>query len=621
MEEGETYYPNVPEDRSFEEQKFLLDPRSKGMKKWDGFIAFLLFYTALVTPFEISFLTTDKDNIHLDHVLGLFVFNCIVAVSFFLDILVKFNLVYFDPDIGSGLWVTDRSKIAKRYLTGFFLIDLVSIIPFGAFGLVMDSDAAGHLVILKQVRLLRLLKLARIAKSGKIFQRIQERIDISNNLMTLYKFVLGTLMIAHWLGCFWHLVSRIEADYMEGTWVENYFGDFEDIHGPPDEADRYIASLYWAIVTLTTIGYGDVVPTSTAERLFVIFSMLIGTSIFAYVVGSVCTIVANMDKKSSAYHEMMDNLGAFMREQHLSDSLRARLKAYFRFKKDSPSDDAKPLLELMSPALRADVAWEQCGSWVNDIPFFVGVPRDFVIEVALILQSCTYPQNEEIIKVGALCDKMFIVQRGVVGGLGRVFTSGKVFGIEILCGNLESDYTARAMTYCDLYSIDKSDLLEIVQKFPAVLKNLRIAATRLTCKKYLTSFGSSWKRLLKGHPFRRLSEEQQEELDEGQKLKYDREKQIADVAGKAVSATMGLECKVPVLSQLAAHGASHRMLSPRKSIFSMGTPGGSEEPGSPSGQSLGPLLAKLDVLTAIVQDNANKITLLEGKIAAQQASA
>ena len=43
MEEGETYYPNVPEDRSFEEQKFLLDPRSKGMKKWDGFIAFLLF--------------------------------------------------------------------------------------------------------------------------------------------------------------------------------------------------------------------------------------------------------------------------------------------------------------------------------------------------------------------------------------------------------------------------------------------------------------------------------------------------------------------------------------------------------------------------------------------------
>ena len=88
MEEGETYYPNVPEDRSFEEQKFLLDPRSKGMKKWDGFIAFLLFYTALVTPFEISFLTTDKDNIHLDHVLGLFIFNCIVDVSFLLDILV-----------------------------------------------------------------------------------------------------------------------------------------------------------------------------------------------------------------------------------------------------------------------------------------------------------------------------------------------------------------------------------------------------------------------------------------------------------------------------------------------------------------------------------------------------
>jgi hypothetical protein len=47
---------------------------------------------------------------------------------------------------------------------------------------------------------------------------------------------------------------------------------------------------------MSTIGYGDVVPTSTAERFFIIFAMLIGTSVFAYVVGSVCTIVASMGR-------------------------------------------------------------------------------------------------------------------------------------------------------------------------------------------------------------------------------------------------------------------------------------------------------------------------------------
>ena len=43
---------------------------------------------------------------------------------------------------------------------------------------------------------------------------------------------------------------------------------------------RYIAGLYWAITTMTTVGYGDILPRSDAERVYATASMLLGATVF-----------------------------------------------------------------------------------------------------------------------------------------------------------------------------------------------------------------------------------------------------------------------------------------------------------------------------------------------------
>ena len=69
-----------------------------------------------------------------------------------------------------------------------------------------------------------------------------------------------------------------------------------------DEAnvgECYVAAMYWSIMTITTIGYGDVPAQSTPERAVVCVCMLLGAGMFAYVVGSVCGIIAGMGKEKS----------------------------------------------------------------------------------------------------------------------------------------------------------------------------------------------------------------------------------------------------------------------------------------------------------------------------------
>lgn len=407
------------------------------------------------------------------------------------------------------VYVSDRRKIFIRYVRGFFFVDLISIIPFH------ELQAGGGLKALKLLRLLRLFKLLRILRSGRILKRLEDSISVDYNVLTLCKFIIGTLTIAHWLACMWQLLARVVGK--KDDWVINYFSNFIDgdlfatCHAATDFNNElraclnispwatYIASLYWALVTMSTIGYGDVVPTSTEERVFIIFAMLVGTSVFAYVVGSVCTIVASMDKKESEHHELMDTLNAMTRELNLNDDLKLRLRDYFRYKHNGTNmEDWHTMLQLMSPKLRGEVAMKQCGTWINNVPFFRGAPRQFIVAIALKLSSETYPQTEEIVTAGEISTKMYIVERGVVGGKGRVFTSGKVFGEEVLGGGSQASFTARAMTYCDVFALLGPDLDDISSAFPVMQRRLRVAGCRGMIRDSLMAFQKTWAQISSG---------------------------------------------------------------------------------------------------------------------------
>ena len=193
----------------------LIDPRSKFMSWWDFFTLFALFFTLIITPFEVALLPTKPDF--------LFFFNWFINLIFIADMVVNFVLPYKESAKKGGGTVKSHKKIAHRYLTSWFPIDLVSILPFDSIEVFAEmtsgsspfGDSGGTLKIIKMIRLLRLLKLARILRASRIFSRWENELGMSYQKMELIKWSILIFCVMHLLACAWALLAQLQGSLRE----------------------------------------------------------------------------------------------------------------------------------------------------------------------------------------------------------------------------------------------------------------------------------------------------------------------------------------------------------------------------------------------------------------------
>jgi voltage-gated potassium channel len=140
------------------------------------------------------------------------------------------------------------------------IFDLCAILPFYLPFAFIDLRV---LRIWRLVRLLRVIKLTRYNKSFdlivKVFKREKDKL-----LMTF--FIVGIMLL---------LASSVM--YVVGNVVQ------------PDEFPNILATLWWAVVTLTTVGYGDVYPVTVLGKLLSGIISILGIILIALPSGIICS--------------------------------------------------------------------------------------------------------------------------------------------------------------------------------------------------------------------------------------------------------------------------------------------------------------------------------------------
>lgn len=118
-----------------------------------------LIITCMHSPYDLAFQNDSLANL---------IFSNIIDILFLLDIIVIFHTAYFTEYM---VLVHDRKLIAKRYLTGWFAIDVISILPFE---LIMESFDNSYNNILRLARMGKLYRLLKLTKLVRIFKLVKD---------------------------------------------------------------------------------------------------------------------------------------------------------------------------------------------------------------------------------------------------------------------------------------------------------------------------------------------------------------------------------------------------------------------------------------------------------------
>lgn len=162
-------------------------------------------------------------------------------------------VVLFSAEYLARIYVADKKW---RYIFSFYgIVDFLSVAPYYiALGLDLRS-----LRIFRLVRLIRLLKLMRYTAALK---RFSKALALAKEELIIF-------------GIFTALLLYLAA-------VGIYF--FEN-PSQPDAFKSVAHSLWWAVSTLTTVGYGDIYPITTGGKVFTFFILMIGLGVVAVPAG------------------------------------------------------------------------------------------------------------------------------------------------------------------------------------------------------------------------------------------------------------------------------------------------------------------------------------------------
>lgn len=444
----------------------VLDPRSNGKLTWDSLIMLFVLYSAILVPIQVGFPELQFGHMWV-------ALNTISDVLFWLDVAQSFFVGFYESE--EEPMVTNRTRIAKRYVASWFVPDVVGILPIESFAGPSNSRSVSSLKLTRIIRLFRVTKLARLIKLRQFAMKVEETLDLDAVMTRMTRLIGQVFLVTHILTCLWHLVGYSGDDDTgdeSETWIEQ--AGLEDA----SSGIRYLYSFYWVIATLAGVGFGDMHATNTNERIFSIVTEIVGACGFGYLIGNITKILGNWNREKSTRAEKLSMVQAFVQKKAIPKNLKAQLLRYFRhyIAKTSAFDERELLCEF-SLSLRGEILHETYKNSFFLIPAFMRLSPQFVMDMAMFIKPLIAVKGDVLAKENAVGTEMFILNSGIVEVrrtspvvewivVLEILTENGIFGESSLLNYTlhQNTYTARA--YCDLYTLPKEDFDRLIEEFP-----------------------------------------------------------------------------------------------------------------------------------------------------------
>ncbi|XP_051879048.1 potassium voltage-gated channel subfamily H member 8 [Pristis pectinata] len=491
--------PALPEYKvaAIQKSRFILLHYGTFKAGWDWLILLATFYVAVTVPYNVCF-SVSRDDHSAASRNPPSVSDIFVEILFMLDIMLNFRTTYVSK---SGQVVYDPRSICVHYATTWFFVDLIAALPFDLL-YAFNINVYFGVHLLKTVRLLRLLRL---------LQKLDRYSQYSAVVLTLLMSMFA--LIAHWMACIWYFIGQKEIEVNDlSTWEIGWLHELAkrlgtpyvsvsslsastttnstiqatsintssggnssslELLGGPSIRSSYITSLYFALSSLTSVGFGNVSANTDAEKIFSICTMLIGALMHAVVFGNVTAIIQRMYSRRSLYHTRTKDLKDFIRVHRLPKQLKQRMLECFQTTWSVNSGiDANELLKDFPDELRADIAMH-LNKEILQLPIFESASRGCLRSLSLSIKTSFCAPGEYLIRQGDALQAIYFVCSGSMEVLKdntvlAILGKGDLIGSDFLAKDqvIKTNANVKALTYCDLQYIILKGLREVLELYP-----------------------------------------------------------------------------------------------------------------------------------------------------------
>ena len=456
------------------------DPLSRFATFWGTVSAFTdCTYTAFLVPLSVAFNETyGALNFYS---LADYVGSCIYV----LDIIFEFHIGFLVRWDASTLNITDGPLVAWNYVRhGTFVIDFIASLPLIAqiavsvVGPAAFSEAALRAILLmKLLRLLRVIKIVtqmnRLDQGGILRQFVAARV----NAVTMFAFntFYSLMVMINLIACLWWWVAVTEG--LDSSWVSLVEINKPDIDlATASNGSRWLVCAYYGLITMATIGYGDIVPVTVGEIGLVLIFVFSGVAYFGFVIS---TLSAVMESRSSDTEDAGDlhrlqTMETWLRKYSVSKGLSADIRRHvYTFSSGTPTSTDVAFYRSLPMWLKVKIAVEH---QTNGVIALVGgkenwdkLSKEMQTTVSKIVAFASepqgYPSATRLHRVGERVSDVYLLEEGEIGlyvpGITRavVISAPAVMGVGALfaqwaetCATWAS--TAKTATSVYMWKVD-----------------------------------------------------------------------------------------------------------------------------------------------------------------------
>lgn len=450
----------------------ILDPQGSFLQKWNKIFVITSVMAVSVDPlfFYIPAIVDSDKCLKLDG--NLEIIACVLRTFFdlfyILRIIFQFQTGFIAPSsrvFGRGELVNDPRAIKKRYLSSYFIIDVLSIVPLPQVVVLFiipklkksvpfaGKDLLTYMVLVQYVP--RVLRIYPLFKEVTRTSGILTETAWAGAAFNLFLYMLAS----HSAGAFWYLFS-VESEircwrkalknteYSDNKYLscDNHnanvisrltdycavvdpsditnsttfnFGIYTDalksgvVESTTDFPQKFFYCFWWGLRNLSSFGQNLATSIYVAEIIFAICIAVFGLVLFSLLIGNMQKYLQSTTVRVEEMRVKRRDAEQWMSHRMLPENLRERIRRYEHYKwQENRGVEEEALICNLPKDLRRDIKRHLCLALLKKVPIFEKMDEQLLDALCDRLKPVLYTEKSHIVREGDPVDEMLFIMRG-----------------------------------------------------------------------------------------------------------------------------------------------------------------------------------------------------------------